>query len=417
MKKVKILPREKDLKEKWSKKNRLVTVNNQQYSFDTEERRKRFERLQFDSENEYRIYQEYRNEWYRRAVEFKPGKAPLAVTIELVSFCNLNCPMCYTRTEEFQRSIVGKNRILPWKIVKNIIDESKSIGVYSLLMSWRGESSLYRSFDVNGNVIDFGDVLLYARKKGILEITSLTNGHFPGKRIMEKIVDAQPNWISFSIDGLYDIYNKIRTPKGSDKSYNAFKMVVSNIEFIINTREKLGYKKPRIRTNTIYPAIAKNPKEYYDFMVNLGVDWITVNEILDFRGDEIPEEDIIENWACQYPFQRLTVSSSGLIFPCTGAHNEEDDLVIGRYKGSPLKVVFNEKGEEIIRSYREVTISEAWNSEKINYIREIHKSNKRKTIKTCRYCRHGAKKHGVEWIPPDWDMEKMEWKEGAKWRE
>ena len=40
----------------------------------------------------------------------------------------------------------------------------------------------------------------------------------------KEIVDAEPNWISFSIDGLKNEYNKIRTPKNKikDDSYNAF---------------------------------------------------------------------------------------------------------------------------------------------------------------------------------------------------
>ena len=53
----------------------------------------------------------YRSEWYRRAKQFDYGKAPLAVTCELVSTCNLGCSMCYTITEEFQDSVVGATRM------------------------------------------------------------------------------------------------------------------------------------------------------------------------------------------------------------------------------------------------------------------------------------------------------------------
>ena len=47
--------------------------------------------------------------------------------------------MCYTITEEFQDSVVGATRMLPWKIVKQIIDECAELGVYSILFSWRGD--------------------------------------------------------------------------------------------------------------------------------------------------------------------------------------------------------------------------------------------------------------------------------------
>ena len=41
------------------------------------------------SEEEKKKYLFYRSEWYRRAKQFDYGKAPLAVTCELVSTCNL----------------------------------------------------------------------------------------------------------------------------------------------------------------------------------------------------------------------------------------------------------------------------------------------------------------------------------------
>ena len=56
-------------------------------------------------------YKLYRSEWYRRAKEFDPGPAPLAVVCELVSTCNLGCSMCYTITDEF-KSKVTKGYIL-----------------------------------------------------------------------------------------------------------------------------------------------------------------------------------------------------------------------------------------------------------------------------------------------------------------
>ena len=41
--------------------------------------------------------------------------------------------MCYTRIEELQDSVVGATRMLPWKIVKQIIDECAELGVYSII--------------------------------------------------------------------------------------------------------------------------------------------------------------------------------------------------------------------------------------------------------------------------------------------
>ena len=48
--------------------------------------------------------------------------------------------------------------------------------------------------------------------------------------------------------------------------------------------------------------------------------------------------------------------------PCTGSHNEETGLTLGRYKGSPKKVVVeNFRKKEI--DLKEMTLREAWFSE------------------------------------------------------
>ena len=271
--------REQELREKWLGKERQ-SVNGTQFLYVTKEKEKEFYENMYPSPAERKTFDAYRNEWYKRAKLFEYGKFPLAVTIELVSTCNLACTMCYTITDKFQNSVVGGQRMMPWKTVKKIIDEAAEIGVCSLMFSWRGESTLWKDKDENENKIDFGDVLAYARKKKILEITSLTHGQLIDEQMAEKIVKAEPSWISFSIDGLHEVYNGIRTPPNKINSdYDAFETVTNNIKRIVNLKKKLGKKRPQIRTNTIFPAIQKDPESYRDFMESIGVDLITVNEI------------------------------------------------------------------------------------------------------------------------------------------
>jgi sulfatase maturation enzyme AslB (radical SAM superfamily) len=408
--------RDEGLQDKWKGKNDLIPVNEQQHTLDTIEREKRYIESQFTTQDEVDRYRTYREEWFRRAKEFDPGEVPLSVGIELVSTCNLNCTMCYTITEEFQSSVIGSQRMMPWPTVKAIIDEAAELGVASILFSWRGESSLYKSRH-EGKVYRLPDVFKYAKEKGILERTVLTNGQLLDDEMCRALIDAEPSWINFSIDGLRDVYNKVRTPKNKegDPTFDAFELVVSNIKRLVRLRDEAGKTKPQIRTNTIFPAIAKDPKAYLDFMKGIGVGWVTVNEILDFRGsandgDELPEEAIIKDWACQYPFQRLMISANGIIVPCTGAHNEEEGLVLGRYLGSPAKSIQSTDGSLVTMAVREISIKEVWHSKKLKNIRHLHAEGQRETISSgCRNCRHGAVKHGVEWIPEDWNLDTMEW--------
>lgn len=416
---VKYSQRDKKLQDKWQGLADHIPVNDIQHNFDTAKREHEFFDKLYSNAADKLEYVAYREEWFRRPKEFDPGEAPLAIVCELVSTCNLSCSMCYTVTEEFQNSVVGAQRMMPWPMVRAIVEEAAEIGVKSILFSWRGESSLYRSRDEIGTLKRLSDALALAREKGILEVTCLTHGQTIEDDLIDGIVRAEPNWISISVDGLAPVYNKIRTPKNrSADEYNAFEKATNTIKKMVACRERLGLSRPQIRTNTIFPAICDNPDAYIQHMRDIGVDWVTANEIMDFRGDELPIDAIVEDWACQYPFQRLTVSANGTVLPCTGAHNEEEGLALGKYWAGEIPAIQEPGPTPVSIRQTPVNLMSAWHSPKIKKIRAMHQDNRRMDIDPgCRNCRHGAKHHGLEWIPEDWDTEKMEWKEGAIWRE
>ena len=106
-----------------------------------------------------------------------------------------------------------------------------------------GEPTLYKDKDENGNDVSFPDAIKLARDPGILEITAITHGQLIDQEMAEKIVDAEPSWISFSFDGIGENYNKIRTPtkyKGKESEYNAFEVVCSNIKRLVKIRDSAG---------------------------------------------------------------------------------------------------------------------------------------------------------------------------------
>lgn len=393
-----------------------MSVGSTFFHLDTEERKKKFQDNLCKTEEERKIYKWYREEWYRRPKEFDPGPQPLSLICELVSTCNLACNMCYTITEKFQTSVIGLQRMLPWETVKDIIDQAVAMGIPSILFSWRGESTLYRVKTIEGEVKTFPDVLAYARKAGIFEITSLTHGQLITEKMAHKILEADPSWISFSIDGLDKDYNLIRTPrnKKNDPNYNAFTEVSKNIKLLSQIRKQYPKSRTMIRTNTIYPAIKDYVQKYYEFMKSTGVDLVTVNELMEWSrrdGEDIPLEGLDLDWGCQYPFQRLVVSASGVVLPCNGAVHQEDGLVLGIINSNP-KHKNLKSGIEEQKNYKSVSLIEAWNSEKLNNIRKLHKEKKRIDINPgCRNCNHGIIKRGVDYVPSDWDDNKKQWKQ------
>ena len=404
--------KEESLSEKWAGVKDHVPIHQIQYSFDTPEREQAFVRNQFPTDAEMARYRWYREEWHRRPKESDPGPAPLAVTCELVSSCDLSCGMCYTITDDFRNAITGAQRIMPWPVVAAVIDECAELGVCSLLLSWRGEPTLYRWRD-GERTYTFPDAVRYARQKGILEITAITHGQLIDDPMAQAIVDAEPSWISVSIDGLGEDYNKIRTPKSKQGTdHDAFAVVLGNVRRLVQARRAAGKTRPQLRSNTIFPAIARDPAAYRATLVEAGIDMLTVNELLDLRAGELPADAVNQDWGCQYPFQRLTVSANGIILPCTGAFHEQSGLVLGRYRGTEPKVTRAVDGRVAIADMPPTTLAEAWHSPKLQEIRRLHDTGCRRQISPgCRDCNHGAKKLGAERLPDQWDLVNMRWAE------
>ena len=408
-----IRPRDYELFKKWKGVNESVTpTNNTHFVFSTKDEEDSFYSYQFDTPEKKKLYKEYREAWWERAMKFEHGNAPLALIVELVSTCNLACTMCFTITDKFQNAITGATRMMPWTQFTKIIDDAKQSGVYSINISWRGESTLYRVKDDNGNTKTFADAIKYACSKNFLEVTCLTHGQNLTDEIIDAITDAKPNWISFSIDGLEDEYNKIRTPrnKKKDTSYNAFEVLCENVKKLVNKRYEKGENLPRLRSNCIFPSISKYPQKYKEFMKYIGIDLVTTSEVSDYREHRLKDEDINYDWSCAYPFQRMTISANSIILPCPAADQEEANLVFGRYKGSPPKKTRNYDGSIRLSDIPENTITSAWHSDSWNKLRKAHKEKTRHLIEPgCRNCLHGVKKKGVKNIPSDWDLENMEW--------
>ena len=91
--------------------------------------------------------------------------------------------------------------------------------------------------------------------------------------------------------------------------------------------------------------------------------------------------------------------------------NEEKNLVIGKIKGAKDKVIRDYNGSEIKIPIDSFSIMEAWNSQKLNGIRKLHKSNSRTKIDPgCKNCHYGHVKSGYTKIPETWSSSSMAWK-------
>ena len=323
--------------------NKNIPINKGNYSsFETQEREKLFD--EHKSEGWKEEYSKYRTNWSKFPKEQIVNDYPLLVDIELASICNLKCPMCYTITDDFKEKVNAK--LMDVKLFKKIIDE---IGgkVPALRLSLRGESTLHKSFI---------ECIRYAKEKGIKEVSTLTNGSKLELDYVKKIVEAGIDWITISVDGLDEEYEKIRKPL-------KFKETLKKIEGIAKYKKENNLNKPVIKIQSLWPSIKKDPEKFYNTFEPI-TDLIAFNPLIDYLQQD-SEIVYIDNFSCPQLYQRIVVGADGSVMMCS--NDEENDHIVG--------------------DANKETIHEIWHGEKLNKVRELHKLNDGyKNLDVCKRC-------------------------------
>ena len=234
----------------------------------------------------------------------------------------------------------------PWGSYQ-VIEEGEKYNLYSIRLSLRGEAFLHPKIY---------EMIKYAKEHGIKEVSTLTHGGHINEEKFEKLVDLGLDWLTISFDGIGEMYEKIRHPLKFDDA-------VQKIKNYQKIKKDKGVVKPVIKVQTIWPAISKNPKEFYNIF-NPITDQIASNPLIDYLGKD---EDIVyeENFTCPQLWQRMVIGSDGRVMLC--ANDEMSSHIVGDIKNE--------------------SVYDIWHGDKINEAREIHKKHKgAKELEVCKHC-------------------------------
>jgi radical SAM protein with 4Fe4S-binding SPASM domain len=286
--------------------------------------------------------QEYRRCWEEWPEKFHVGYYPLFVDIEVTSACNLRCPFCATT---FRGKLIKKG-FMSFEVLKKIIDESADNNLYGVKFNIRGEPLLHPKIS---------DFVLYAKKKGLIDVYFNTNAMLLTEDMSKKLLDAGLDRMSISFEGYTkEVYEKYRVGAKFDK-------VIANINKMQAMKKKIGVTHPRIRIQTVMlPEMENSFEEYKKFWIKY------VDEVayLDYKEMEVKKKGVRYPWACPQIWQRMAVWWDGTILPC----NHDDDGLIA------------------CGNINNMTIKEVWNSEKLNRIRDFHKRGLGHEIPACDGC-------------------------------
>ena len=273
------------------------------------------------------------------------SKFPSHVDIEIASICDLNCPMCYTTTEEFKKTV--KKGLMDIELFKKLVDECVRHNLYSIRLSLRGEAFVHP---------DIFEMLKYAKEKGIKEVSTLTHGGRIDEEKFRRLVSLGLDWLTISFDGIGETYEKIRAPL-------KFQDMVDKIERFKHIKNEMNSVKPVIKVQTVWPAIRDNPEEFYKIFDPI-TDQVASNPLIDYLHNDT-EISYEKNFTCPQLWERMCIGSSGEVLLC----------------GNDEMMLYS------IGDANKETIYEIWHGKKLQKAREIHMRHMGvKELSPCKHC-------------------------------
>ena len=302
-------------------------------------------------------YAENRRQWTEYPRQGFLADYPLHVDLELASICNLNCPMCYTITDEFKQRVNAG--LMDFELFKKLVDECAAGGVYSLRLSLRGEAMLHKKFL---------ECVRYAKERGIKEVSTLTNGMALDEKRFTALMEAGLDWITISVDGVGETYERIRKPAKFDR-------LLQRLQAFKEIKQQADRVKPVVKVQSIFPAIAEDPQKYYDIFAPL-VDQVASNPLIDYlRLDDKTKILYHDDFSCPQLYQRLVVGSDGRVMLCSN----------------------DELGEHIVGDANNQTLHEIWHGEVLSKARESHARHAGcREIAPCSHCYLPRKTEAME---------------------
>ena len=265
-----------------------------------------------------------------------PLSAPVDISLELSSLCNLHCSYCYHGDPA---NLPFKRKFMTWDTAKLILYQAAEAGVSSVKMNWRGESTLSPIFP---------KVCSYARDlagRGIF-IDRLTNTNA-----------CFPNTADHTFRALAD-QTKVKI------SYDSFNAAVfeaqrrgGNHELATRNIDRF-YNWPRRQTELVIQAVRTQANKDEDFEGEIKKRWpsagLSVRDVVDGRLEKNIESMLVKSrtgrsrQSCLQAHVRLIFDYSGKPSPC--CPDIRNELVLGDIHETSLVEIFNSAKARALRA-------------------------------------------------------------------
>tara|TARA_B100002019_G_C21241895_1_gene586033 strand:+ start:422 stop:1498 length:1077 start_codon:yes stop_codon:yes gene_type:complete len=311
-------------------------------------------------------YKAYRQKWSNVSQGKMKTEFPLNIEMEPTYYCNLKCPFCPRTVNSGER----ESRHMDQSLWKKILHECKENDMPAIQLDHEAESMM------NPKLFD---MLKESTDSGIFDTWLHTNGQMLSEKNGRKLIEGGLKKLNISIDAYSKTtYEKIRVGGNYEK-------LINNVQTFL--RLKKEYKADYLRVRVSFVEQRENfheKKDFYNFWKKFeGINTITFQRCMDLTPFEsmqddkdnfLTEEELDKKYEnqkpfyCYAPWETPTIEENGKIAPCLKPVREHNkDFYIGDLS----------KGD---------TIKKAWNSEKMNKLRDIHSKGQWYKNPMCRMC-------------------------------
>ncbi len=259
---------------------------------------------------------------YKRKSEIVSAR-PVRLWIETSTLCNLECVMCPNKDlPEDRKSVMDLD------LFQKVIDEAEG-AVRDVYLHHRGEPFL------NPQLFS---MIRYAENAG-LRTRFHTNGTMltPGRT--DKLLDAAPSMVSFSVDGFSkEPYERIR--EGA-----SFEKTIENIRYLAAQKRERQQKKPYVVVERIrfkHPDPDESAAEISTLtnqLLSAGVDEIIEKDEYEWVTEESPEIEAPRRQCCTFPWYAMVICADGDVIPCP--QDFWAKMVMGNVRNSSLREIWN----------------------------------------------------------------------------
>lgn len=272
---------------------------------------------------------------------------PLQLDFELNTTCQMRCTFCA------QTASPPKLRLMTFDTFATAIREGEAHGLCSVKLNVNNEPLLRR---------DLPRFVRFAKAHSVLNTYIATNGLALGEVMAREIIASGLTKVMVSLDATTAAtYRQMRNS-------TQFGRIVANVRHLIELRDIIGSPTPLVRVNFLRTEINKHEADDFlaewtgiadgiGFQEQLGVPGVTAPLSRNGRPSD-PE------FRCAFPFKMVALAADGDIRPCCPFSGV--DMPLG--------------------NLADMTIKEAWDSDQMATLREMHRAGLGLVYPSCEHC-------------------------------